>query len=476
MNGIATQSLKGEGTGQGHISCSSRYYRWSESVTMNNSSNRKRVLIMGAAGRDFHTFNLCFRDQPRSEVMAFTAAQIPGIAGRRYPADLSGPHYPNGIPIYPEDDLEKLLRDLAIQQVVFAYSDLSHVSLMHIASRVLASGADFCLIGPERSSLSSARPVISVCAVRTGCGKDSVVRRIAAILQQRDLNPVVVRHPMPYGDLAAQAVQRFATIEDCDRHNCTIEEREEYEQHIKEGVIVYAGVDYARILAAAEKEADVILWDGGNNDWPFFRSDLEIVVLDPHRAGHELLYHPGETNFRRAQVLIVNKIDSAPVTGVQQVMANIATVNPNATVIQARSNITVDKPDLIIGKRVLVIEDGPTLTHGEMSYGSGTIAARKHGAAEIVDPRSTAQGSLVETFERFPWVGRALPAMGYSAAQLADLRATIDATPCDSIVIATPVDLARLIALPMPACRVRYDLEEIGHPNLAEIIAESVRK
>ena len=426
---------------------------------------------MGAAGRDFHTFNVCFRADPRFEVMAFTAAQIPGIAGRRYPGELAGAQYPNGIPIYPEQDLEKLLRDLRIQQVVFAYSDLSHVSLMHIASRALACGADFRLIGPARSSLSSSRPVISVCAVRTGCGKDSVVRRIAQILQKRGLNPVVVRHPMPYGDLSQQTMQRFASVEDCDRHNCTIEEREEYEQHIKENVIVYAGVDYARILEAAEKEADVILWDGGNNDWPFIKSDLEIVVLDPHRAGHELLYHPGETNFRRAQVLIVNKIDSAPVRGVEQVMANIAAVNPHATVIQARSNITVDIPNLIRGRRVLVIEDGPTLTHGEMSYGSGSIAARNHGAAEIVDPRSTARGSLAETFEHFPWVGRALPAMGYSAAQLADLRATIDATPCDSIVIATPVDLARLIALPKPACRVRYDLEEVSHPDLSEILA-----
>lgn len=425
---------------------------------------------MGAAGRDFHTFNVCFRDQPGCEVMAFTAAQIPGIAGRRYPVDLSGPHYPNGIPIYPEDDLEKLLRDLHIEQVVFAYSDLSHVSLMHIASRVLASGADFRLIGPERSSLSAKRPVISVCAVRTGCGKDSVVRRLAAILKQLELKPVVVRHPMPYGDLAAQAVQRFASVEDCDRYNCTIEEREEYEQHIKEGVVVFAGVDYARILDAAEKEADVILWDGGNNDWPFLRSDLEIVVLDPHRAGHELLYHPGETNFRRAQVLIVNKMDSAPVSGVQQVIANITAVNPKAAVIQARSNITVDKPELITGKRVLIIEDGPTLTHGEMGYGSGTIAAQKHGAAELVDPRSTARGSLAETFERFPWVGRALPAMGYSAAQLADLAATIENTPCDSIVVATPVDLGRLIRLPKPHCRVRYDLEEIGDPDLAKLL------
>lgn len=438
---------------------------------MNNSPTRQRLLIMGAAGRDFHNFNVCFRDQPRFEVMAFTAAQIPGIAGRRYPPELSGAHYPNGIPIYPEADLEKLLRDLRIQQVIFAYSDLSHVALMHIASRVLAAGADFQLIGPARSSLASSRPVISVCAVRTGCGKDSVIRCLAALLRQGNLRPVVIRHPMPYGDLAAQTVQRFASVEDCDRHRCTVEEREEYEQHIKDGVIVYAGVDYAPILAAAEKEADVILWDGGNNDWPFIKSDLEIVVVDPHRAGHELLYHPGETNLRRAQVLIVNKMDSAPVAGIDQALANIAAVNPHATVIRARSNITVDKPELIAGKRVLVIEDGPTLTHGEMSYGSGTIAARQHGAAAIVDPRPGARGSLVEVFTNYPRLERVLPAMGYSDGQLGDLAATIAATPCDSIVVATPVDLARLIPINKPYCRVRYDLEEIGQPNLNGILA-----
>jgi predicted GTPase len=316
--------------------------------------------------------------------------------------------------------------------------------------------------------------VVSVCAVRTGSGKDSVIRRISALLRQRSLRPVVVRHPMPYGDLARQAVQRFASVEDCDRQQCTIEEREEYEQHISEGVIVYAGVDYGRVLAEAEKEADIILWDGGNNDWPFFRADLEIVLLDPHRAGHELLYHPGETNFRRAQVLIVNKMDSAPVDGVEKVMANIAAINPTATVIQARSNITVDKPALISGKRVLVIEDGPTLTHGEMAYGSGTIAAQKHGAAVIVDPRPYARGSLKQIFEHYPWVGKALPAMGYSAAQLEDLSSTINATPCDSIIIATPVNLARLISFSQPYCRVRYDLEEIRQPDLNEILADFV--
>jgi len=435
------------------------------------SADPERIIILGAAGRDFHTFNVCFRGHAEFKVIAFTAAQIPGIETRRYPPPLSGELYPDGIGIYPEAKLEELIRTERIQQVVLAYSDLSHASVMHLASRALACGADFRIIGPERSFLKSSRPVISVCAVRTGSGKDSVVRHLAKLLKGKKLRPVVVRHPMPYGDLAAQAVQRFAAVEDCDRHKCTIEEREEYEQHIREGVIVYAGVDYARILAAAEKEADVILWDGGNNDWSFFRPDLEIVLLDPHRAGHELLYHPGETNLRRAQVLIVNKIDSAPVRGVQQVMANAAAINPKATLIQARSNVTADKPELITGNRVLVIEDGPTLTHGEMAYGSGAIAAHKYGAAEVVDPKPTARGSLAEVFQHYPWVGRALPAMGYSQAQLDDLTATIAATPCDAIVVATPVDLARLIHLPKPHCRVRYDLEEIGHPDLNQVLA-----
>lgn len=444
--------------------------------TSTAGTNRERVLIMGAAGRDFHDFNVCFRDHPEYEVVAFTAAQIPGIKDRRYPPSLSGSLYPEGIPIYGEERLEELIGKNQIQHVVFAYSDVSHVTLMHLASRVLASGADFRLIGPARSFLTSSRPVISVCAVRTGCGKDSVVRRISALIRGHGLRPVVVRHPMPYGDLSRQAVQRFAAVEDCDRQQCTIEEREEYEQHIAEGVVVYAGVDYAKILDAAEKEADVILWDGGNNDWPFFRSDLEIVLVDPHRPGHELLYHPGETNLRRAEVIVVNKLDSAPVSGVQQVMANIAQTNPRATVIQARSNISLDKPDLVRSKRVLVIEDGPTLTHGEMGYGSGIIAAQRYGAAEIVEPRRFARGSLVEIFARYPWVGQAMPAMGYSPSQLEDLAATIKAIDCDTIIVATPVDLARLISLPKPHCRVRYDLEEISHPDLAAIVAAFVRE
>ena len=435
----------------------------------------KRVLILGAAGRDFHTFNVCFRDDPDFQVVAFTAAQIPGIESRRYPSSLSGSLYPDGIPVYAEERLEELIRREHIHQVIFAYSDVSHVALMHLASRALACGADFQLIGPERSSLSSARPVISVCAVRTGCGKDSVVRRLATLLKDRGIRPVVVRHPMPYGDLSAQAVQRFATVDDCDRAGCTIEEREEYEQHIHNGVVVYAGVDYARILAEAEQEADAILWDGGNNDWPFYRSDLEIVLLDPHRAGHELLYHPGETNLRRAQVLVINKMDSAPVGGVEQVMNNIAGSNPGAVVIQARSTVSVDRPELIRGKRVLLIEDGPTLTHGEMAYGSGSVAAHRYGAAAVVDPRPFARGSLVEVFNRYPRLGPALPAMGYSQSQLDDLAATIAAVDCDTIVIATPVDLARLIPLAKPHCRVHYNLEEISHPNLTDVVSDFLR-
>jgi predicted GTPase len=438
-------------------------------------SKRENVLILGAAGRDFHTFNVCFRGDSNYRVVAFTAAQIPGIAARRYPAALSGPLYPDGIPICPEDDLEEVIRKEAVRQVVFAYSDISHVNLMHLASRALACGADFRLIGPDRSFLSSSRLVISVCAVRTGCGKDSVVRRIAGLLKAVQRRPVVVRHPMPYGDLGAQAMQRFATVEDCDRARCTIEEREEYEQHIRNGVVVYAGVDYARVLAQAEQEADVILWDGGNNDWPFFRSDLEIVLLDPHRAGHELLYHPGETNLRRAQVLVINKLDSAPISGVQEVLANVAAINPRATLIQARSTVRVDRHDLISGKRVLLIEDGPTLTHGEMAYGSGGIAAHRYGAAQVVDPRPQARGSLAEVFKKYPKLGPALPAMGYSQSQLEDLAATVAAVDCDTVVIATPVDLARLIPIAKPCCRVHYDLEEISHPDLTHVVCEFLR-
>lgn len=441
-----------------------------EQQTLRRSNAATRVIILGAAGRDFHNFNVVFRDNRQYEVIGFTAAQIPGIDERRYPPTLAGSLYPEGITIYPETKLEELIRTKEIDEVVLAYSDLAHVDVMHLASRALACGADFRLIGPRNSSLQAHLPVISVCAVRTGSGKDSVVRRLSALLKARGLRSVVIRHPMPYGDLAAQAVQRYAAIEDCSRHQCTVEEREEYEQHIAAGVVVYAGVDYARILERAEKEADVILWDGGNNDWPFLVSDLEIVIVDPHRAGHELSYHPGETNLRRADVIIINKMDSAPKEGVDLVTANIASTNPETKVIRANSRISVDKPELIRGKRVLVVEDGPTLTHGEMAYGAGTVAAQLNDASEIIDPRQSAQGSIIELFDRYAWIGNALPAMGYSQEQLRDLAATIGTADCDSVVIATPVDLARVITISKPHCRVRYDFEEIGTPTLAEVV------
>ena len=438
--------------------------------TIAASGGTKKVIIMGAAGRDFHNFNVVFRDNVNYQVVAFTAAQIPGIADRRYPASLAGKLYPDGIAIHGENELETLIASNAVDEVVLAYSDLAHADVMHLASRTLAGGADFRIIGPRRSSIASKLPVISVCAVRTGSGKDSVVRRLTELLKKRGLKAVVIRHPMPYGNLAAQAVQRFASVQDCLRHQCTIEEREEYEQHIAAGVIVYAGVDYGKILARAEQEADVILWDGGNNDWPFFHSDLEIVIVDPHRAGHELSYHPGETNLRRADVVIINKLDSAPKEVIERVTANTALANDKAAVIRADSRISVDKPELIRGKRVLVVEDGPTLTHGEMRFGAGTLAAQNHGAAKIVDPRTTARGSLKETMARYPWIGNALPAMGYSDRQLADLTATINDADCDSVVIGTPIDLASVVKLAKPHCRVRYDLVEIGTPTLDDLL------
>lgn len=429
----------------------------------------ERVLILGAAGRDFHVFNTYFRTRPDYEVLGFTAAQIPGIVARRYPPALAGPRYPEGIPIYPEADLEALVRTHRIDQVVFAYSDVSHVAVMHLASRALAAGADFRLLGPEHTFLEARCPVISICAVRTGCGKGEVAERLVAHLRGRGRRAVVIRHPMPYGDLEQQAVQRFATTADCDRYGCTIEEREEYEHHLARGAIVYAGVDYERIVRAAEAEADVIIWDGGNNDLPFIRPGLEIVVLDPHRAGQELAYHPGEANFRRAEVLVVNKVDSAPAPGIARVLEHAAAINPRATVVQARSDIQIEHPELVRGRRVLVVEDGPTLTHGEMSYGSGMIAAQACGAAELIDPRPYAVGSLRECFERYPWIGRALPAEGYSPTQVRELQETIERTPCDTVVIATPVNLAHLISIRQPCVRVTYSLVELTHPDLAEL-------
>ena len=434
------------------------------------ASRPRRTVILGAAGRDFHNFNMVFRDDPGVEVVAFTATQIPDIAGRVYPASLAGARYPQGIPIVAEEDLEATLRRTEADQVVFAYSDVSHEHVMHLAARAVAAGADFRLLGAAATMLPAKVPVVSVCAVRTGSGKSQTTRKVSEILRGRDRKVVVVRHPMPYGDLEAQRVQRFAQYADLDRHHCTIEEREEYEPHLARGTIVYAGVDYGAILREAEREADIVLWDGGNNDLPFFRSDLEIVVADPHRPGHELRYWPGEANVRRAHVLVINKVSTAEPEAVAVVRRNLATLNPRAVIVEADSPVTLSDPEAVRGKRVLVIEDGPTLTHGEMAYGAGVIAARQHGAAEIVDPRAHAVGSLAETYRKYPGTGPVLPAMGYSADQIRDLEATVRATPCDVVVIGTPIDLRRLIAFERPAIRVTYDLAERGKPDLADLL------
>lgn len=433
--------------------------------------SKTRVLIMGAAGRDFHNFNTVFRDNLAYQVVAFTATQIPDIEGRLYPPELSGPLYPEGIPIYPEDDLAVLIREQAIDEVVFAYSDVSHEYVMHKASLVLAAGADYRLIGPKQTMLKSSKPVVGVGSVRTGCGKSQTMRAVSRALRDLGYRVVVVRHPMPYGDLARQAVQRFATYDDLDRHEATIEEREEYEPHIDSGVVVFAGVDYERILREAEKEADIVLWDGGNNDLPFYAPDLYFVIVDPHRPGHEQSYHPGEANLRMADVVIINKIDTADQAGVQQVRANIRALNPAATVIDAASPIFVDDPAAIRGRRVLVVEDGPTLTHGEMAYGAGVVAAQRFGAAELVDPRPYAVRSIAETFAKYPATGALLPAMGYGEAQRADLEETIRATPCDLVIVATPIDLARVISIERPAQRVRYELQELGQPTVCDLLS-----
>ncbi|MCD6086361.1 MAG: GTPase [Candidatus Hydrothermae bacterium] len=433
---------------------------------------KKRVLIMGAAGRDFHNFNVCFRDNEAFEVVGFTATQIPDIEGRLYPPELAGSLYPQGIPIYPEEDLEKLIVEKDIDIVVFSYSDVSHDYVMHRASKAIAAGADFLLLGSKGTMIKSQKPVISVCAVRTGSGKSQTTRRVAEILKKLGKKTAVIRHPMPYGDLRKQVVQRFASYEDLDRHNCTIEEREEYEPHIDRGNVVYAGVDYGKILAEAEKEADVILWDGGNNDLPFYRPDLHIVVADPLRPYHEVSYHPGEANLRMADVVVINKIDSAYPEDVQIVRDNIVESNPKAIIIEAASPIVVDDGSKIRGKRVLVVEDGPTLTHGEMSFGAGVVAAQKYGAAELVDPRENAVGTIKETFEKYPQTGQLLPAVGYSEKQLRDLEETINRTQADLVVVATPIDLGRVIKINKPYVRVRYDLQEIGTPDLEEVIRE----
>lgn len=437
---------------------------------------RKRVVILGAAGRDFHNFNTFFRDNPEYEVVAFTATQIPDIEGRLYPPELAGELYPNGIPIWSEDDLEKIIKEHNIDIVVFAYSDVSHEHVMHLASRAHAAGADFWLLGPKSTMIKSTKPVVAVTAVRTGCGKSQTSRKVAQLLQEMGYKVVAIRHPMPYGDLRKQVVQRFASFEDLDKHECTIEEREEYEPYIERGMVVYAGVDYEKILREAEKEADIILWDGGNNDFPFYVPDLWIVVTDPHRPGHELKYHPGETNFRAADVIIINKIETAYPENVQKVRENIEKVNPNAIVIEATSPIFVDKPELIKGKRVLVVEDGPTLTHGGMKYGAGYVAAKKFGAKEIIDPRPYAVGSIVETYKKYPHLDVILPAMGYGKKQIKELEETINRADADVVIIGTPIDLRRILKLNKPAVRVKYELEEVGYPKLKDVLKEFVEK
>jgi predicted GTPase len=425
---------------------------------------------MGAAGRDFHNFNVYFREKTKYKVVAFTASQIPGIEKRIYPPELAGPGYPKGIPIYPEEKLPDLIRKHHVDEVVFAYSDVSHEYVMHRASMVLAYGADFRLMGPSTTMLKAKVPVVSVCAVRTGAGKSQTSRKVCGILRGRGYSVVVVRHPMPYGDLRRQALQRFASSEDLDKCECTIEELEEYELHIKNGIIVYAGVDYEKILREAEKEADVIVWDGGNNDLPFLSTDLHIVVADPHRAGHELTYYPGETNLRMAGVVVINKVDTADPINIETVRKNIKTVNPSATIIEAASPITLDNPKLVKGKKVLVVEDGPTLTHGNMAYGAGTLAAKRFGAGEILDPRPYAVGSIKNTLGKYAHLGTVLPAMGYSKEQIRELEDTINATPCDLVVIGTPIDLRQLLRLNKPAVRAKYELQEISKPDLEDVL------
>jgi predicted GTPase len=429
-----------------------------------------RTLIMGAAGRDFHNFNVFFRDNPDYEVVAFTATQIPDIDNRTYPAALSGRRYPKGIPIHPESELLPLIRDERIDQVIFAYSDVPHEYVMHKASMVLAAGADFRLMGEHSTQLKSSKPVVSVCAVRTGAGKSQTTRRVSKILRGMGFEVAAVRHPMPYGDLARQAVQRFAEYADLDRNACTIEEREEYEPHLDNGVIVYAGVDYEKILRQAEREVDIVLWDGGNNDFSFYVSDLKIVVADPLRPGHESRYHPGEVNARDADVIVINKVDTADPQAVEKVKENVRVLNPTAIIIQAASPLTVERPGEIKGKRVLVIEDGPTLTHGEMAYGAGWVAARRFGAAEIVDPRPFAVGSIAAAFEKYPKTGPVLPAMGYGEEQVRDLEATIEKADADLVLIGTPIDLTRVMKIRKPYQRVRYELEEIGKPALEDVL------
>ncbi len=441
--------------------------------------SRKNIIIIGAAGRDFHNFNTYFRDNEEYNVVAFTAAQIPDIDGRKYPAELAGALYPDGVPIYAEDQLTRLIHELQVKTCVFSYSDLPYQKVMNVGAVVNAAGANFALLGTQDTMIKSTKPLIAVCAVRTGCGKSQTSRRVIEQLMERGLKVVAIRHPMPYGDLVAQKVQRFATVEDLHQHHCTIEEMEEYEPHVVRGNVIYAGVDYEAIVRAAENDpdgCDVILWDGGNNDFPFYTPDLTIGVLDPHRAGHELSYYPGEVVLRISDIVVINKMDSAPPEGIQIVRESIEKVNPDAIVIDGASPIRVENPDIIKGKRVLVVEDGPTLTHGEMKIGAGVLAARKFGAKELIDPRPYTVGKLSETFEIYPEIGTLLPAMGYGKEQLSDLEATINQTDCDAVVIGTPIDLNRLIIIKKPNTRVFYDLQEIGEPNLEGVLNEFIKK
>ncbi|MEM2268055.1 MAG: cyclic 2,3-diphosphoglycerate synthase [Thermoplasmata archaeon] len=436
----------------------------------------RKVIIMGAAGRDFHNFNVFFRDNKDYKVVAFTATQIPNIENRKYPKELAGHLYPDGIPIYPEEELPDLIKKYNVDEVVFAYSDLSHEYVMHKASIAISNGADFRLMGAESTMLKSSKPVISICAVRTGSGKSQTTRKVSEILKKKGKKVVVIRHPMPYGNLVKQKVQRFATMEDLDKNECTIEEREEYEPHIRNGTVVYAGVDYEAILREAEKEADIILWDGGNNDIPFYKPDLHIVVADPHRAGHEMTYHPGEANFRMANVIIINKEETAPKDGIDLIREHIAQVNPKAIVIDAASPFFIENPERIRGKRVLAIEDGPTLTHGEMSYGAAVLASKKFGASELVDAREYAVGTILETYNKYRQIKNYLPAMGYGEKQVKDLEQTINNTPCDLVVSATPIDLTRIMKINKPIIRVRYELDEIGKPDLEDVLTEFISK
>jgi len=441
--------------------------------------NKRKVIIIGAAGRDFHNFNTYYRNNEAYDVVAFTAAQIPDIAGRRYPAELAGKLYPNGIPIFVEQDLPKLIREYGVDECVFSYSDVTYQKVMSVGAIVEAAGASFTMLGPKDTQVKSIKPVISVCAVRTGSGKSQTSRRVIEILMAKGLKVVAVRHPMPYGDLVEQKVQRFAKISDLAKHKCTVEEMEEYEPHVVRGNVIYAGVDYEAILRAAEKDpdgCDVILWDGGNNDFSFYKPDLQITVADPHRPGHEVSYYPGEISLRLADVVVINKMDSADAAGIQTVRKNIAAVNPGAIVIDAASTLDVDDPSVIKGKRVLAIEDGPTLTHGEMKIGAAVVAAQKFGAAGFVDPRPYAVGRLAETFKIYPNIGVLLPAMGYGEQQLKDMETTINNTDCDSVVIGTPIDLNRIIKINKPNTRVYYNLQEIGHPNLTMVLDEFVAK